>query len=412
MAILGLSGDDKKHRQSPRSPLLPHNHDEVEPVEVGFNGASFSGAFFNLSTTTVGAGIKALPATVKQLGLLPGLAMIILVAFLTESSIEMILRPTPSSKTSSYSTAVERLEVSAGRSCRWDVLSGTWSEGIHHTGVVEGCFGSHWWTSRFFMLLLTTLLVFAPLVSFSVYVNSLKYTSALSVALAIVFVVITMAVTVVKMVAGSIELPHLLPRVVDQASFWKLFMTIPVIVTTYICPHNGNLSNMMNLQLFFTALMKTIVRTSMVLCSSIYVATSLFGFMLFGEKMLDDVLANFDTNLGIPYSGIINDLMRISYGIHLMLRFVFFTVGPMLLIFLGANFIPSIWAAFQITGATATVSIGFIFPASIVLRDYSHGMSSNKDRLLSWVMIVLAVTSRIVAISCNIFSFFNDQPFS
>lgn len=47
-----------------------------------------------------------------------------------------------------------------------DVLSGTTSAGIHHAGVLEGWFGEHWWNGRFFVLLVTTLLVFSPLACF------------------------------------------------------------------------------------------------------------------------------------------------------------------------------------------------------------------------------------------------------
>jgi hypothetical protein len=50
--------------------------------------------------------------------------------------------------------------------CAGDVLSGTWSDGMRHSGVVEEWFGQHWWTTRSSLLLLTTLFVFAPLVSF------------------------------------------------------------------------------------------------------------------------------------------------------------------------------------------------------------------------------------------------------
>ncbi|GMP60520.1 hypothetical protein CsSME_00023349 [Camellia sinensis var. sinensis] len=67
------------------------------------------------------------------------------------------------------------------------------------------------------------------------------------------------------------------------------------------------------------------------------------------------------------------------------------------LIFLGANFIPSMWDAFQFTGATAAVCIGFIFPAAITLRD-RHGIAAKKDKILSVFMIVLAVVSNAVAI--------------
>ena len=84
------------------APLLPTNKprrsdggggDEADDAfHNEFNGASFPGAVFNLSTTIVGAGIVALPATMKVLGLVPGLVMIVLVAFLTDASIELLMR--------------------------------------------------------------------------------------------------------------------------------------------------------------------------------------------------------------------------------------------------------------------------------------------------------------------------------
>lgn len=145
-----------------------------------------------------------------------------------------------------------------------------------------------------------------------------------------------------------------------------------------------------------TTQIRAVVRTSLALCSSVYVMTSLFGFLLFGDGTLDDVLANFDTNLGIPYSSVLNDAVRVSYAAHLMLvfpvvfyplrlnldgllfpsaralvldnmRFALTSIGLICVIFLGANFIPSIWDAFQFTGATAAVCIGFILPAAVTL---------------------------------------------
>lgn len=143
--------------------------------------------------------------------------------------------------------------------------------------------------------------------------------------------------------------------------------------------------------------MKSIVRMSLAFCSTVYIATSFFGFLLFGDHTMDDVLANFDADLGIPYSSILDDIVRVSYGVHLMLVFpiVFFslrlnldglcfpfaipiaydnrrfysvTAALMGFIFLGANFVPSIWDAFQFTGATAAIAVGFIFPAAVALR--------------------------------------------
>lgn len=68
--------------------------------------------------------------------------------------------------------------------------------------------------------------------------------------------------------------------------------------------------------------MKSITRTAMCLCSTVYVATILFGYMLFGEWTLDDVPANFNVDMGfITYGALLNDIMRVSYVLHLMLVF-------------------------------------------------------------------------------------------
>lgn len=98
---------EKKSRKSKqvvvdeRSPLLPTKYGEDAGFDE-FNGASFSGAVFNLSTTIIGAGIMALPATMKVLGLFLGIAMVIFMSFLTEASIELLIRFSRTSKSVSY----------------------------------------------------------------------------------------------------------------------------------------------------------------------------------------------------------------------------------------------------------------------------------------------------------------------
>ena len=62
--------------------------------------------------------------------------------------------------------------------------------------------------------------------------------------------------------------------------------------------------------------MKSIVQASLTLCSTVYIATKFFGFILFGDNTLDDVIANFDGELGGPYSSLLDDMVRMSYGVH------------------------------------------------------------------------------------------------
>ncbi|KAL6964468.1 Amino acid transporter avt6a [Sarracenia purpurea var. burkii] len=154
------------------------------------------------------------------------------------------------------------------------------------------------------------------------------------------------------------------------------------------------------------------------------------------DSTLDDVLANFDSNLGIPYSSLLNDYVGVSYALHLALVFpvifhplrlhldgVFFpSAGPVVsdnfrftlvsaglisVIYLGANFISSIWGAFQFTGATTAVCLGFICPATIVLRD-PHNIAAKKDKILSVFMICLAVFANSVAIYSNAYALFKN----
>lgn len=73
--------------------------------------------------------------------------------------------------------------------------------------------------------------------------DSLRFTSALSVVLAVAFLVITIGISIIKLVSGGIMMPRLLPSVTDLASFWKLFTVVPVLVTAYICHYNGKPMN-------------------------------------------------------------------------------------------------------------------------------------------------------------------------
>ncbi|XP_047182500.1 amino acid transporter AVT6A-like [Vigna umbellata] len=414
--------------------------------------ASLSGSVFNLSTTIIGAGIMALPAAMKVVGVSVGVGAIIFLAFLTHTSLEILLRFSRAAKAATYAHLMGDAFGSSGTLLFHvavllnnfgilvvyviiigDVLSGTSSSGVHHFGVLEGWFGQCFWTTRTFVLLLATLFVFAPLAFFK-RIDSLRHSSALAVALAIVFLLITAGITFFKLFNGSIASPRMLPNITDVSSIWNLFTAVPVLVTAFVCHYNVHtIEN----ELGDPSLMQPVIRASLVLCSSIYILTALFGVLLFGESTLDDVLANFDTDLGIPYSSLLNDIVRISYALHLMLvfpviffslrfnlddlifpsarsldldhrRFVLITIGLITLIYVAANFLPTIWDVFQFTGATATVCLGFIFPAAISIRD-PHGISTKKDKVLSIVMIFLAVFSNVVAIYSNAESLFGKR---
>ncbi|CAI0462473.1 unnamed protein product [Linum tenue] len=375
------------------SPLLLHEEQESQFGDGGHTRirASFTGSVFTLSTTIIGAGIMALPATMKILGLGLGIALIVLVAVLTERSLEMLLR---------YSKAGKEVKS--------------------YGGVMKDAFGNGGRTLLQICVLLNNVGV---LVVYMIIIDSLKFSSAVAVALAVVFLVITAGIAAFKLINGSVSMPRLLPNVTSITSFWNLFTAVPVLVTAFIC--HFNVHTIEN-ELEDPTKIRKVVQASLALCSFVYIMISFFGFLLFGDSTLDDVLANFNTDLGIPYSSVLNDVIRVSYALHLMLvfpvlfyplrsnidellfpsardlaldtrRFILLTIALICMIFLGADFVPSIWDAFQFTGATSAVCLGFIFPAAIALRD-PHAIATKKEKILSIFMIFLAVLSCSVAI--------------
>jgi len=71
------------------------------------NPASYVGGVFNLSCTIVGAGIMSLPAAVKEVGIIPGVLLIVVSGFLTKYSIDLLLRFSDDGRAYSYAQLME-----------------------------------------------------------------------------------------------------------------------------------------------------------------------------------------------------------------------------------------------------------------------------------------------------------------
>ncbi|CAH8380386.1 unnamed protein product [Eruca vesicaria subsp. sativa] len=366
-----------------------------------FNGASFTEGVLKLATTIIGAGIMALPATMKILGLVPGIVMIVLMAFLTDKTIELLLRFSGIGKARSYGGLMQdsfgtpgriALQVAAlftniGVLIVYMIIIGDVLE-----DMLDGWLGKSWWDKRAIVLLVISLCLIAPLTAFK-RIDALRVTSAISLGLAVVFLVFT---------AG--------------------------IVVTKFCFRVHDIQN----ELGDATQIKPVVRSALFISSSVYIMTSLFGYLLFGDSTLADVLKNFHHDLKIPYGPVLGGAVRLSYAAHLLLvypiifyplranidgllfptapslttsnlRFASITAGLIALIFVGANFIPSIWDAFQLTGATASVCIGFIFPAAVILKN-RHNRTTKMDKTIAIFVIVLAVFSNAIALYCDVYA--------
>lgn len=261
-------------------------------------------------------------------------------------------------------------------------------------------------------------------------IESLWLSSALAVLLAIVFVVICSVMAITAILKGQTVNPRMFPKMDNETSFFNLFTAVPVIVTAFTFHFNVH---PIGTELGKSAAMSSSVKISLVLCAVIYFSIGIVGYLLFGDSIMPDILVNFDRSSGTSaISSMLNDVVRLSYALHLMLvfpllnfslranidelmfpkkpflatdtrRFVCLSLFLLTVSYVAAIFIPSIWYVFQFTGTTTGVCLAFIFPGAIALRDV-HGISSRKDKIIAMIMIVQAVVTSLVTIATNVYN--------
>nr|XP_043617397.1 amino acid transporter AVT6C-like [Erigeron canadensis] len=434
------------------TPLLPKSHVPQQPQNELTSSNNIYGAVFNVSTSMIGAGIMSIPATLKVLGIIPGFVVIMIMAFLVEVTVEFLLRYTNyTGEASTYGGVMAESFGKVGavslQICVMvsnlgaliiyliiigDVLSGDQSDEVLHSGILQECFGFHWWNSRAYSVLFVVIFVMLPLLLLP-KVESLGHASAVSILLAVVFVVIISGMAIYAMLEGKTQELRLVPDFSDRSSFFNLFTTIPVMATALAChvtihPVRAELEKKSD--------MYSAVRISLVLSVVIYFAVGFVGYLLFGDSIMADMLVNFDQASNSPGGLLVNALVRLSYALHLMLvfpvifytlranmdemifsqksllandtkRFVSLTCLLLAFVYVVAVVIPNIWYFFQFMGSTTVACIAFIFPGAIVLRDV-HGISTRKDQIMAILVVILAVVTSVIAISTNLYSSFGN----
>jgi amino acid permease len=82
-----------------KAPLLPNQEPSSSSSE---NHGSFAGAVFNISTSIVGAGIMAIPAAFKVLGVIPSLSIIVIIAWLSNVSAGFLMKSSLAGESTTY----------------------------------------------------------------------------------------------------------------------------------------------------------------------------------------------------------------------------------------------------------------------------------------------------------------------
>ncbi|KAM4104150.1 hypothetical protein ACJW30_06G135200 [Castanea mollissima] len=383
----------KQDQQDARmdTPLL----EDVLENQNSSQGASISGAVFNISTTMIGAGIMSIPAAIKVLGIVPGFLLILVVAFFTEVTVEFLLRYTKSGKSTTYA------------------------------GIVGESFGAIGSVAVQICVIIT---LFGALIIYLIIIDSLRYTSAISVLLAVLFVVICSAMAIQALWEGkSTQKLRLLPDF-SKVSVFDLFTTVPIFVTGFGFHFNVH---PIRVELGKPTEMSLAIRISLAITVAIYFAIGFFGYLLFGDLIMSDMLVNFDQNSDTTIGKLLDVIVRLTYAIHLLLvfpllnftlranidellfpkkpilasdtlRFVSLTCVLLAITYIAAIAIPDIWYFFQFMGSTTVVCLSFIFPGAIILRDV-HGISTTRDKIIAILVILLAVGTSTIAIFTSLY---------
>jgi amino acid permease len=424
-------------------------HDELPLIGDGPagppEGSDVTAAVFNLATSIIGAGIMALPATMKVLGVAAGLVSILVMGVLSEITVELLVRFSAHCRALSYGEVVHRamgrpasivaqmcvIINNAGVLVVYliiigDVMSGS----LKHIGVMDQLVGHGEWDNRKLLILVVLVIFLAPLCALE-KIDSLSMSSAASVALAVVFVVVSCIIALIKIAEGKISMPRMGPDFSSRAAMLDLLVVIPIMTNAFICHFN--------VQPIYNELkektpqnMYKVGRISTVLCVAVYALTALSGYLLFGEDTESDVLTNFDKDLGIRFSSLLNYIVRIGYVIHLVLVFpvvhfslrqtvealifgelaapsrkrtLTLTVVLLALIYLGSTMIPNIWMAFKFTGATTGLALGFMFPALVALKlDKEGSRLGHGEKLLALGLLGLSILVSVIGVVGNVYT--------
>ena len=252
--------------------------------------------------------------------------------------------------------------------------------------------------------------------------DSLKFTSALSMCLSFMFISITLALVADRLYAGRIGRINWLPD--KAATPGDVLKTLPVMMTAYVCHYNVH-PIFAEMAAPSERRMRRVVSTALLLCTSVYWLVGLSAYLLFTDRTQDDVLMNFGRDLDmargevwveravkIGYLGSLSctfpliqfslrqslfDLLAWGDAREQPMRFYAITTLLLALEYLLAMLVPNISVAFSVLGSTVAVLIGFILPALVGV----YGAAGC--RRWGWALFAVGVAFGVSSFSATVY---------
>jgi len=273
----------------------------------------------------------ALPKCFKTLGIVPATALLLSVYGLTHLSLHLLLKATVTCGRLSFRDVVAGSLGDAGVLSMQlvvivnnlgglvvfliiigDVLSGQGDR----AGLLTPLGAP--WSLRPVAVAFTVALVHTPLCLLR-RMDSLKFTSALSMCLTFLFITITLSLVGDRIYARRIGTINWWPD--QNASPGDVLKTLPVMLTAYVCHYNIHpiFSEMANPT---EPRMRRVVTTALVTCTAIYWLVGAAAYVLFTDRTADDVLMNFGRDLDMHRGEAwVERAVKLGYAISLSCTF-------------------------------------------------------------------------------------------
>jgi solute carrier family 38 (sodium-coupled neutral amino acid transporter), member 2 len=245
---------------------------------------------------------------------------------------------------------------------------------------------------KWFAIGLMVLFVHTPLCLLR-RVESLSFTSTLSMGLSALFVCITFSLVLYRLGRGQISGVEFVPM--EHTTKTELLASLPVLMILYVCHYNVH-PIFAGMRRPTEKRMRRVVRTSLLFTTGVYWLIGLSAYLLFTDKTQGNVLINYGKDLQLNSSlasGILEHVVKIGYAIAISFTFPLIQVavkenvfdllgwgemdkvsGPryygatltlLAIEYAIAIVVPDISIAFAILGSTVAILIAFILPALV-----------------------------------------------
>ncbi|KAF6236268.1 transmembrane amino acid transporter protein-domain-containing protein [Scenedesmus sp. NREL 46B-D3] len=383
---------------------------------------------FNLSKVIMGAGMMAIPKAFNLLGLLPGLAIMALMACLTFFTLAGLVSATAATQAGGSYGALVRKTVggAADRALQLAVLAncyvmnvvfvvvladlllgtapeyaGLLPELLRMTGAAPAP-AACWWLGRPFVLGVLSALVLLPLASMR-SMEKLAVVNIIGVASNGLFAGLMLALAATAAAHGQLKPPQLLPDLSQLGSSPVLIAIalasiVPVLLNCNVC-HQSLHPLLPLLKPYSVARMQRLVATALCVCNVLYFTVTICAGLVFGDALDADVLANITVAAMGPLIGpaaavVMSFAVRVGYLLSIIGSYVLLCyplrqcIGDLMLpggqravqqhwttltallvgtVFAIACYLPSIWGALALIGATASTVQAFIVPGLVIL---------------------------------------------